>query len=36
MNDDDDDKDQSLYELSLGHGASIISQLVDIGSERNQ
>lgn len=33
---DDDDKDQSLHELSLGHGASIISQLVDIGSEQNQ
>lgn len=33
---DGDDKDQSLHELSLGHGASIISQLVNIGSEHNQ
>lgn len=35
-NDDDDDKGQSLHELSVHHQASIISQLVDIGSERNQ
>ncbi|PTB40445.1 hypothetical protein M441DRAFT_90659 [Trichoderma asperellum CBS 433.97] len=33
---DDDDKDLSLHELSLDYGASIISQLVDIGNERNQ
>jgi hypothetical protein len=33
---DDDDKDQSLLQLSLRHDASIISHLVDIGSERNQ
>ncbi|EHK20856.1 uncharacterized protein TRIVIDRAFT_69673 [Trichoderma virens Gv29-8] len=36
MNGDDDDKNQSLHELCQGHGASIISQLVDIGIERNQ
>ncbi|UKZ72432.1 hypothetical protein TrVFT333_000061 [Trichoderma virens FT-333] len=33
---DDDDKDLSLHELSLDYGASIISQLVNIGNERNQ
>ncbi|KAH0598276.1 hypothetical protein MHUMG1_03573 [Metarhizium humberi] len=33
---DDDDKNQSLHQLGLNRGASIISQLVDIGSERNQ
>ncbi|KAK8105253.1 hypothetical protein PG999_008612 [Apiospora kogelbergensis] len=32
----DDDKGQSLHELSLHHGASIVSQLVDIGSRHNQ
>ncbi|KAL8372203.1 hypothetical protein RB595_001816 [Gaeumannomyces hyphopodioides] len=32
----DDDKDQSLLQLSRHHGASIVSQLVDIGSESNQ
>ncbi|KAI5463589.1 hypothetical protein BGZ63DRAFT_452949 [Mariannaea sp. PMI_226] len=32
----DDDKDHSLQRLSQDHGAPIISQLVDIGSERNQ
>ncbi|RYP66846.1 hypothetical protein DL771_007568 [Monosporascus sp. 5C6A] len=32
----DDDKDQSLHELTLRHRRSIVSQLVDIGSERNQ
>jgi hypothetical protein len=31
-----DDKDQSLHRLSLTHRESIISQLVDIGSESNQ
>ncbi|RYP36256.1 hypothetical protein DL766_002068 [Monosporascus sp. MC13-8B] len=31
-----DDKDQSLHKLSLPHRESIISQLVDIGSESNQ
>src|SRR5437762_12988747 len=31
-----DDKDRSLLQLSQQHRASIISQLVDIGSERNQ
>ncbi|KAK8002329.1 PAB-dependent poly(A)-specific ribonuclease subunit PAN3 [Apiospora arundinis] len=35
-NKNDDDKGQSLHELSLRHRSSIISQLVDIGSERNQ
>ncbi|KAL6910134.1 hypothetical protein GGI43DRAFT_389416 [Trichoderma evansii] len=33
---DDDDKGKSLREISREHGTSIISQLVDIGSERNQ
>ena len=33
---DDDDKDQSLRELSLHDRPSIISQLVDIGSKRHQ
>ncbi|KAL6851167.1 hypothetical protein ACO1O0_008295 [Amphichorda felina] len=32
----DDDKDQTLHELSLRHGASIVSQLVDIGNQGNQ
>ncbi|TLS21315.1 uncharacterized protein PpBr36_10400 [Pyricularia pennisetigena] len=32
----DDDKNQSLLQLSRHHGASIITQLVDIGSECNQ
>lgn len=31
-----DDKDQSLLELSQQYRASIVSQLVEIGSERNQ
>jgi hypothetical protein len=31
-----DDKDQSLHELSICHRQSIVSQLVDIGNERNQ
>ncbi|KAL7912606.1 hypothetical protein GGI35DRAFT_440691 [Trichoderma velutinum] len=33
---DNDDKDRSLQDLCLRHGASIVSQLADIGSERNQ
>ncbi|OBR02141.1 ATP-dependent DNA helicase [Colletotrichum higginsianum IMI 349063] len=33
---DNDDKEQLLQELSWHHRASIVSQLVDIGSERNQ
>ena len=32
----DDDKDRSLLQLSRHYHASIISQLVDIGSECNQ
>lgn len=34
--DSDDDKDLSLHKLTLRHQASIVSQLVDIGSERNK
>ena len=34
--DHDDDKSQSLHELSLRHRASIVSQLVDIGNQGNQ